>query len=527
MFPIIGQDAGTPPMSSVPIAILNQKHAFYRARERSWVDLHYMYECGDSIRDNASRFLRPRPKEPRDLLSARLERFVYEPVLPDIIGWYKAKLFREQPQIQIRNASTDGSPGPALDPKSEQYFADLMRDCNGASRPFLEELQEVFCDAALYKTGWLVLDRPNTTGAQSYAEQLDAGYDKPHLVRFDPLMVYDWSEDPNGNLDWVKIGNRQTIGSWNEKPKAKDVWYILTRTQYFVYEAPVPDNHVFTDDNALASLADQGEHAMASLNRVPVQRLTFPDDYCLGNRIYLLALSHINALNELKWALMMSNLYQTVIISDDDVKLVRSEAAYIQLGKDSRLETTEPSGRTFKTSQEDIDNSREQMYRSAHIIHMGRSSSSSPMVQSGVAKQQEMTPSSEVLEGIGKMIGNFIIKVTEDLGAIRAKLVATSVIGFSFVKDTTLADLESAQAVLDAGIPSDTGIKELKKKMILRELSDLDRETREKIVQEIDDSTPESEMRAAAAAQQQEQMAAQMSAAVLKFNGGPPAQASA
>ena len=505
----------------MPVSLLDQKHPFYKEHADMWTDLHYLYNNGDELRRNASRFLRPRPKEPSDLLAARLARFDYEDVIGTIAGYYTAKLFREAPQIDIRPVGPNGTASPAdLDQKGKDYFAGLMRNINGGGKSLLEELQASFLNAFLYKTGWAVIDRPNTDNALSYADQIAGGFESPKMLTVDPLMVYNWSEDADGNLEWVIISMRTTSGNWDEKPKIADVWYVFDRQNYRIYSSAVASGQALSNERAQAVLVGEGQHAMAAENRVPVRRFTLPAAYWVGNRLYLTALAHLNALNELNWALMLGCLSQIVIMSDDEVKLVRSESAYIKLSRDDKIATTEPSGTTFRIQQDNVDKKREEMYRTAHLMHMGRSSASTPTNMSGESKKADMTPSSEVLEGIGEMLSEFIKNVLEDLGAVRMKPVKVSVTGFAFAKEVTGDQITADQAAIDMGVPSETFRKEIFKKVALRAVPQSSREIRDRIVEEIDDAPTSAEQAALDAASRAEVMASALSKQVIRIGAG-------
>src|SRR5438874_13330955 len=102
-------------------------------------------------------------------------------------------------------------------------------------------------------------------------------------------------------------------------------------------------------------LSDEGPHALAALNRVPLVRMKVSDGLWLMNKAGLLQLEHFNKSNALAWALTMGLFATPVVYSDRDWNQVVGEGYFIQLGPDDKFGWTEPEGHVFQIAANNLE----------------------------------------------------------------------------------------------------------------------------------------------------------------------------
>ena len=101
-------------------------------------------------------------------------------------------------------------------------------------------------------------------------------------------------------------------------------------------------------------LVDEGTHALAKLNRVPLFDLRIPEGMWMLNRAGLLQLEHFNKSNALSWALTMGLFAMPVVYSDRDWSQMVGESYYIQLAPGDKFGWTEPEGKVFQIAQDNL-----------------------------------------------------------------------------------------------------------------------------------------------------------------------------
>jgi hypothetical protein len=90
-------------------------------------------------------------------------------------------------------------------------------------------------------------------------------------------------------------------------------WLYYTKQDYAIYRRAE-----FTSGRQEIILVDQGRHALANQNRVPVFEMRVPEGMWLMNKAGLLQLEHFNKSNALSWALTMGLFATPVVYSDRD-----------------------------------------------------------------------------------------------------------------------------------------------------------------------------------------------------------------
>lgn len=429
-------------LGPAPVKSLDTKHPFYKAKVDTWKDIMLLYEGGSTLAANANRLLLPRPKEPNEVVQARIARVNHFDAMATGVDWFAGKLFRDEPQIAMRNPD-DLTAKEDLDP----FWGDVKLDCNCAGLSLAEMMKALFIDALLYKTAWVLTDKPDTSAAVSLAQQKEMG--EPYLVRYEPTQVYNWKEDARGNLEWVVFATTTLEADFLEAPKYIDRWYYFDRAEYRVYEADRPENQDGYDEKAVAKMITRGPHALAKVGRVPVRRLTVPDGYWFGNKTLLPSRELLNAVNALGWGLMMGCYAMPIFYTEKDIPAAFGESTYMQLGENDKADWLEHPGGSFATMMEYIRLCKEEIFRVMYIVFQGRDSSATAAAQSGYSKELDMTPANDVLQALGKLVTPFEQNILTDVAAARGEDLKPDVVGYSFTPDLSAADVDVVASAND------------------------------------------------------------------------------
>lgn len=474
------------------VSQLNQKHATWTKLAPFWERIDLLTVGGYAMLAQASLFLRQRPMEPSGVYAARLAEASYQNIFGTALGWYGSRLFHEPPQFHFRRNEAKFE---------DEGLAKFLSDADRGGRS-LTALAQTKWFAPLVSLGcvYVAMDLPAIDAPMKSArEQRAAGALDPYLVTFDPRQVYDWAEDEHGNLAWMVIATVATRSvAPGAKPVTLDRWYVYDREFVSVFEAERKDGK--QDEKAQASMVRYSRHAMADAQRVPVRRIELTQELWFGWRVYSQVVAHFNADNAGQWLLNNACVPIPVItgeFQDGRAMPARSETEWLNLEKGAAFSYTEPGGVAFEWSAQRVRELREEIHRQMYLQAQARSTDATPAAQSGLSKQADMQPSSEVLDGFGAIFRASFKSILEDVLVIRgASDVTVDVQGMTFETDD-LGEAQTAQSVLDLGIPSDTFRKTIFKRLS-RCFSDADPDTQKKIDSEIDAAPTEAERQAAA-----------------------------
>ena len=449
---------------------IDAKHIEWQTHQDTYFNVAVMFEGGSLIRKYADKFLLRRPKEDSSVYQHRLELMTYENNLGTGLGWWLAEMFSSEPKIDIRPQNPDGNPDSdgKLTPDQDQFYhQQFMKDCDRHGTPFIDFARELFKNLVLYRKSFVLVDQPVSDPDKylTFMEQKDDGALNPYLVSFAPVQVINWDVDEHGNYNWMVIYQKTISTGFLKKPMTVERWYFYDRQQFRVYECQYDDSAAASGSNRKVDLVRVGYHALAAKNVVPVQCIEFPEGWWLANRAYLPALEHIDTVNVLRWSLRMAGLAIPVVFTDDDLSSTTvSEYMYLKFSKDSRYEWSEPPGRSWEHLADRIQVLTEEIWRAMYLVAQARSTSATAGAASGVAKQQDMTPSHDVLGGMGGILRTALQNVlTMVMWARGDEKLSPDVTGFTFEDKLTAAELDVIEEVLSLGIPSETFEKEVYK----------------------------------------------------------------
>jgi hypothetical protein len=479
--------------TTVPIEKLNRKHPVYGLYQDAWTDFDLLNAGGVRLKNQAQRFLVKRPKELFDVYQERIKRFTYQHIMGQIVGWYIGALWRRNPSIDI----TEGA---------DPWYSDaFLPNCDRASRQYNDFFKLVFRNLVLYKYCFVLVDRPHADQPpEDRAQEQEMGLDQPYLVPYEPRDVINWQADAFGILKWVVIRTETEETPFLGDSRSIVRWYYFDRTDYQVYEYVQKDASATAVSlydssgnkldlaSSFANLIDQGKHALAKVNRVPMRLIEVDDEYWLANRVYLQLLDHVNQDNSLGWALFMANLAMPAIFSDGELgPQTMSESAFLKFGEKDRFEWTEPAGHSFDASSKRLDRLREEIYRTAYLQAQGRSSSASASGASGYSKELDMMPANDALNAYGDILIPAMQAVFSDVVSARGDdetKLKMDVSGFHFETKPATESVSEYQEFLAAGVfeASETLERVMLQRIAADAVEDQNEDTKQTIKDEID-----------------------------------------
>jgi hypothetical protein len=514
---------------------LNQENPEYHDLADDWIKMSLLYEGGHAIRKVCTQFLQRRPRELQEVYQARVDRFTYHNIIGTAFGWYRATLFKNPPTIQMGIVDDKGQASGKIAEDIDAWYIKFRSNCDRKNGQFVDIMREVWTSLALYRVAYLLIDvptsiagtAPQTRQAQRKAGIIDdSGKPAPYLVSYSPVSVINYQLDAFGNLDWAVIAIQDNqVGFVLDPLKLVDTWYYFDREKFAKWERvrkPNETSMTKIDQGEHATLVDYGYHALRKANMCPLLKFQVPDGLWLANRAYLPTIDHLNQDNSYAWALYMANLAMPVIIGDYEYKPQLSETGAICLPEGCKFEWTEPEGKSFFHAGARVRELREEIYRAMYLMYQGRQATATGDGASGYSKEMDMMPALDVMNEYGDVIIQAMQLTLNAVAQARGDVnVRADVRGMSFGKNTTLEEIEKAEAMLSIGVPSDTFEKECLIQVAASYLPDANAEKMEKIVQEIEAAPNQAARAAAIAEQRQEQFSNSLTNSITSFNTPP------
>lgn len=450
---------------------INQEHPEYAARKATWRKYRDLYVGGEQLKANATEYLIRRQREPGDVYAERLSRVFYENYIGSIVDWYAATLFRREPVLTFSGR----------DEGAKQFFAVLVEDVDRKGTAMADLFRQQFVEALVTGTSYILVDFPRVDGAVDTRGAEDAsGASRAYLVDYSAEDVINWSEDEDGNYNWVVIRTKslrkQSVEDAEWIPETR--WAYYDKQNFRIYRQVGSDGPV--------EQVDEGQHGLARQNQVPLYALRIPEGLWMLNRAGSLQLEHFNKSNALSWALTMGLFAMPVVYSEREWTQMVGESYYIQLGPEDRFGWTEPEGKVYQIAADNLVRLQGEIYRVCYLVQAGGSLDVVGR-QSGLSKQRDFSITQEVLRSYGDAIKEQMRRVLKGIEAAREDGIAVSVTGldeFDIADFST--ELEDAKHLFALGVMSPTLKKEVMKKLALKYLADTRQDVKDQIVAEIE-----------------------------------------
>jgi hypothetical protein len=451
---------------------IDREHPEYIALKRAWKKYRDLYVGGERLRENAAEYLVRRHKEPGEIYGERLSRVFYENYVGSIIDWYAATLLRREPILLF-----EGRDDAATD------FYNLFADnCDLKGTSISEYFRQRLIQALICGSSYVVVEFPRfSEPVLTRADEDASGRSRAYLVDYWPDEVINWNYSEDGRLEWAVIRTsclkQSTVTDTRWETETR--WIYYDRQKFVIYRK--------AGDGQQIELIDEGPHALASLNRVPLFELRVSEGLWLMNKAALLQLEHFNKSNALSWALTMSLFAMPVVYSDREWNQIVGESYYIQLGPEDRFGWTEPDGKVYQIAADNLVRLKDEIYRVCYLINHAGNASDGDLRQSGVSKQRDFTITQEVLRAYGDAVKETLKQVLGAVVAARQDSVSVEVTGLDeFDIGDFSNELDDAKKLLELGTGSETLRKQVLKKLAFKYLCDARQEIKNRVAQEID-----------------------------------------
>jgi hypothetical protein len=451
---------------------INREHPEYISHKAMWRRYKDLYAGGEQLRAHAAEYLVRRHKEPTEIFLERLNRVFYQNYVGSIIDWYAATLMHREPVLQV-----DGT-----DAAAKRYYSLLADDCDLKGSTLTDFFRKRFVDALVSGSSYVVVDFPRTsTPALNKAHEDASGRSRAYLVDYGADEVINWSYDDNGGLDWAVIRttclqqSAVTDSKWEQETR----WVYYDRENFQIFRK--------AGEGGKTEVVCQGRHALASLGRVPVFKLSVTEGLWLMNKSALLQLEHFNKSNALSWALTMGLFAMPVVYSDREWTQIVGESYYIQLGPQDRFGWTEPEGKVYQIAADNLVQLKDEIYRVCYLLNQAGNGSLSSSSQSGLSKRLDFQTTDEVLTAYGSMVRDCMKQVLWAIAAARQDTVTLDVAGMDeFDIDDFSTEVDDAKKLLDLGIDSPTLKRQVYKRLAMQYLATARQDVKNKVAEEID-----------------------------------------
>jgi hypothetical protein len=451
---------------------IDREHPEYKARKGMWHMYRDLYAGGEQLKVNAAEYLLRRQKEPVDVYSERLSRVFYENYIGSIIDWYAATLFRREPILSFTGDNEQG----------KAFFCDFTEDCDRKQTGLSDFFRRQLVEALVGGVSYTLVDFPRVERrAVNRAEEEASGASRAYLVEYRPEDLINWSYDEAGNYEWVVLRTeRLAPGAVGDEGWTTEIrWLYYDKEQFRIYRAREEKGRL-----GAIETVDEGRHALAGQQRVPLFPLKVSEGLWLMNKAALLQLEHFNKSNALSWALTMGLFAMPVVYSEREWRQIIGDSYYIQLGPNDKFGWTEPEGHVYQVAVENLGRLKDEVYRVCYLMAQAVDANTP---QSGLSKQRDFTITNEVLRGYGDAVKDTLKRVLRTIAEARQDGLTIDVSGLDeFDVGDFSSELADAKGLLEIGVQSPTLRKEVFKKLAFKYLCDTRQGLKDQIAQEIE-----------------------------------------
>jgi hypothetical protein len=367
-----------------------------------------------------------------------------------------------------------------------KFFGEFAEDCDLKGNNLSDFFRRQLVETLVSGSSFVLVDFPRRTEpVESRAEEEARGAARAYVVEYAAEDIINWSLDDRGNYEWVVIRTHNTrkrdVESANWVVETR--WTLYDKQRFRVFRS-IKDGL----KQSPIEMIDEGLHALAKQNRVPLFEMKVSDGLWLMNKAGLLQLEHFNKSNALSWALTMGLFATPVIYSEREWNQIIGESYYIQLGPNDRFGWTEPEGHVFQIAADNLSRLQEEIYRVCYLLTQagGKTSGAS---QSGLSKQRDFAIAQEVLRAYGDAVKDSMKRVLRAIEVAREDGLLIDVSGLDeFDIGDFGSDLSDAKELLSLGIESSTLKKQIFKRLAQKYLCDVRQDVKDQISKEIEAS---------------------------------------
>lgn len=444
-------------------------------------------------------FLRKRWKEPDDIYRERLDRAFYIGYIGEIVDFFVANLFLNEPHFRI------GKGGDL-----PEYYRRLTKNSDRAKTDWNAFDRDRWVRALVQGSAYTWVDLPSLPkDAEGKTVQLpktvtagqldDLNLRDAYLIPLNANNLLYWERDEQGNFKHVIIHQ-----SWTKRPTIFSGdrvrlhrWTIQVVDEFVVYEATedlkwedetkqwIPKDWKKFQNEMAFKVRGPAPHPF---KQVPIAELCIDSALCIGEKLYDTQ-RHLTELdNGISWQQFCSLYAMLAVFSDKDFSQAVGEAYFMQMRPGEDAKYLEPAGAAIRTSMERRQQLQEELFRISHQMALAIRSEAGTAARSGESKRRDSTASEVILNHFGAIARDHQIETLNLIAAGRQETGHDfSVEGFDeFDIEELETFLGNMKLATEVEIESETFHKAFQKKTALRVLKGEPPELLEKIVKEIE-----------------------------------------
>jgi hypothetical protein len=417
----------------------------FRARISRYLDKRLMEE--DAVYFNA-KSSGLAMQSSKSTFERRMKISRYTPVVAGKLEMLNSATLQSQPRItempSSAGATGEGGAEQALAGEvTPSYWHKLNDNANGAGADLTEIAQDLVRNFMIHGRAYLMLKFPQTTYAETLAQQSEVGAMDATMHSISPKIIDDWLIK-EGVLQYIRTHTTEDIrvNPWDESTGTRHTWTYYTPTETAAYEA---DEMLGAPQPQAAVLRDVTPHDLGVVSVIPMR---LPSSLWLMERLREPALSLFNRRAASTWSLnQMAFSILTLIGTDPDQKVEKyidpeTEALCLNTGTAAFLA---PSPAVWDALQKDAEGLEKAMDDAIQVAALSVASRDSSGRQSGVAKFREFGSLANLLSAYGIALRNTFERAVEIIKSARNETKSIKIEGLDKF-DIQSLDLRTKQA---------------------------------------------------------------------------------
>jgi hypothetical protein len=471
----------TPSSGTVPYSAFKERHPDYHLDY--WDRCRAFYKGGPSLLEDSALMQRVFPQrrnEHNGIYETRKAMAFYTNYAGEIINHMLALLTSRPLRV-------------ASETETDEFYKEFYENVapHGKQRKSVPMLiRDLMLTAMQCRRAWALVELPKPEGQYaSQAEQEAAGELEAWAVEIAPESVIDWNFDESGELEWalVMFKKQPRTGLLSSRKEITECYYLYTRGAWAEWRISYQEGKPPKDTDPV-NMVSSGP---LSIPRVPLVCLELPEGLWVMSKLESICREHFNKRNALAWAeykTLLPILYEFVdpgqmpMLSgpggseDRAINQTRSvghvQERQASAGGGDRVEWISPPDAPFAHALKSCDSLRDEMHRVVHEMALSADNSGKMLVRSGESKKQDSASLAVVLEALGEICREFIVRLYYMIGEIRqdSESVWTSS-GMDDFDTMSSTDVLNEEAILDTAvqIPSPT-FKTIRKMILVKKL---------------------------------------------------------
>lgn len=325
--------------------LLKKKHEKYDAEY--WQELRTLAYGGNYLDEKILKKLLPKqPGEESEVYKHRIKMAYFTPYMGSMLGYYSSSVISD-PLIMNTDDKEDM-------PEFYKEFEESVCKTSCFNISINEHVRMLLNDAFYTKVSYALVDLPalkeGEEAPKTKAEEEARGLDKAYVCAIPAEEVWNYQEDEDGKLLWINIHSlsRKQLSILDDKITNIETFTLYYPEHWERYTYQWKDGDAKPLDNQPPNKSDMGEH---SFERVPVEKLTLPDDLYFGDKIGSLMKKIFQKMNGLDYA-SDKTLFQFLLWKHQNMGI--DAPSIIAENENRATDQTFGNGRVIKAAEKDV-----------------------------------------------------------------------------------------------------------------------------------------------------------------------------